>query len=60
MAVISGVSLLYRLATILAPVVRTHLLASIAKLVPGFVVSDLSQKVCASEWFLLYQLGKLT
>lgn len=57
-SVISGVSLLYRLATIFGGQIRMYLLRSKARLSDPDQIDVISQKCQIGDWFVLYQLGK--
>ena len=57
-SVISGVSLIYRLATIFGPQIRNHLLRSKARLVDPEYINTIANKCKVGDWFILYQLGR--
>jgi len=57
-SVISGVSLLYRLATVFGPQVRMYLLRAKSRLSEQRHIDRISQKCQVGDWFVLYQLGK--
>lgn len=57
-AVISGVGLLYRIATF-TPAFRQILLRTRSRLASSDNVEAISRKCQIGDWFVLYQLGKL-
>lgn len=58
LAAITGVWLIIRLATILFPPVRTHLLKARARSAAKEHVSLIEKRCNIGDWFLLYQLGR--
>ncbi|KAF0299720.1 Innexin inx2 [Amphibalanus amphitrite] len=57
-AVVSGLSLLYRLAVVVSPQVRLYLFRARARLAPPEQIETIARKSQIGDWFLLYQLGK--
>lgn len=58
LTVISGVALLYRLATMFVPKIRMHLLRSQSSLSEPRYINGISQKCQVGDSFVLYQLGR--
>jgi hypothetical protein len=58
LSVISGVSLIYRAATILGPQVRLTLLRAQSRLSQQEHIDTIARKCKIGDWFVLYQLGK--
>ena len=57
-AVVTGLSLLYRLAVVVSPQVRLYLFRARARLAPPEQIETIARKSQIGDWFLLYQLGK--
>ncbi|XP_014477993.1 PREDICTED: innexin inx2-like [Dinoponera quadriceps] len=58
LAILSALSLAYRLAVILSPKLRYVLLRARSRLSPQEQVKIISDKCQIGDWFVLYQLGK--
>ncbi|XP_064097505.1 innexin inx2-like [Macrobrachium nipponense] len=57
-AVMTGVGILYRVATVILPGLRTMLLRVRSKLTDPTDIQDVAHRSEIGEWFLLYQLSK--
>jgi len=57
-AVVSGVSLIYRILTIFGSQIRMYLLRAKSRLSDPRQIDTISQKCQIGDWFVLYQLGK--
>ncbi|XP_011864067.1 PREDICTED: innexin inx2 [Vollenhovia emeryi] len=58
LSVLSGLSLLYRVAVIVGPKLRMLLLRARSRLSPQDQIKIISDKCQIGDWFVLYQLGK--
>lgn len=58
LSVLSGISLIYRLAVIMGPKLRLYLLRARAKLASQVDIERIAKKCQIGDWFVLYQLGK--
>ncbi|KAG8237843.1 hypothetical protein J437_LFUL002452 [Ladona fulva] len=58
LSVITGVALLYRVAVVMGPQVRTYLLRARSRLAPHDQIETITRKCQIGDWFVLYQLGK--
>ncbi|XP_011170209.1 innexin inx2 [Solenopsis invicta] len=58
LSILSGFSLLYRVAVIFAPKLRMVLLRVRSRLSPHYQIKIISDKCQFGDWFVLYQLGK--
>ncbi|CAG9840087.1 unnamed protein product [Diabrotica balteata] len=58
LSVLSGVSLLYRLAVIFAPKIRLYLLRTKCRIAAYDQVETIGNKCEIGDWFVLYQLSK--
>jgi len=58
LSVVTGVQMVYRLATLVAPGLRAALLRARARLAPNRQVDAVCRRSGLGDWFLLYQLGK--
>lgn len=58
LSVLTGVSLIYRVAVIVAPKVRLYLLRAQCKIAGSRQIETIANKCEIGDWFVLYQLGK--
>lgn len=58
LSILSGISLLYRMAVVAGPRVRLYLLRARSRLAPQQQVEEVASKLQIGDWFVLYQLGK--
>jgi hypothetical protein len=58
LSVMTGISLLYRLAVVVLPKTRMYLLRARSRLAPQDHIETISRKCQIGDWFVLYQLGK--
>ncbi|CAG2056642.1 unnamed protein product [Timema podura] len=58
LSIVTGISLLYRAATVLGPQIRMYLLRARSRLAPHNEIETISRKCQIGDWFVLYQLGK--
>lgn len=58
LSVLSGISLIYRMAVIMGPKLRLYLLRARAKLALQVDIERIAKKCQIGDWFVLYQLGK--
>lgn len=58
LSVLTGIGLVYRLATAMGPQMRMYLLRARSRLAPQDQIETISNKCQIGDWFVLYQLGK--
>lgn len=58
LSILSGISLVYRIAVVMGPKLRHLLLRARSRLADSDEVEQVANKCNIGDWFLLYQLGK--
>lgn len=58
LSILSGISLMYRAAVVIAPKVRLYLLRARSRLSEHEEIRNIAEKCHIGDWFVLYQLGK--
>jgi len=58
LAVITGISLLYRAIVVMGPQIRLYMLRARSRLAPRDQIETINRKCQIGDWFILYQLGK--
>ncbi|KAF6205910.1 hypothetical protein GE061_020086 [Apolygus lucorum] len=58
LTLISGLSLLYRIAVVMMPQLRLYLLRARSRMSPQNQIETIANKCQIGDWFILYQLGK--
>uniref|UniRef100_A0A224XSQ0 Innexin n=2 Tax=Panstrongylus TaxID=65342 RepID=A0A224XSQ0_9HEMI len=58
LTLLSGLSLIYRIAVVVGPQIRLYLLRARSRLSPQDHIETITKKCQIGDWFVLYQLGK--
>uniref|UniRef100_A0A0V0GBJ4 Innexin n=1 Tax=Triatoma dimidiata TaxID=72491 RepID=A0A0V0GBJ4_TRIDM len=58
LTLLSGLSLIYRIAVVVGPQIRLYLLRARSRLSPQNHIEIITNKCQIGDWFVLYQLGK--
>lgn len=58
LSILSGISLIYRVAVVMGPKLRLYLLRARCRLAENIHVETIAKRCQIGDWFVLYQLGK--